>query len=333
MATAPAGSPRPRRRWPEAAAGLLVLGSFALVLRRRWHEVQATSWHLQAGWLALSGVLLALSYALAGLLWAWALRGVAGRPGLARGVRIWFAANLARYVPGNLWSFVGAAELARRDGVARRTTLAVMAVTQVLSIAVGLAVGLPVLVAERQRYGRVALLAAAALLGVALLVLALRGRLAALLRRRYPGVRRGDLLPGRGRALALTGGYLLYWALTGLAFAAFVRSVHPLGVRDVPLAVAAYAAAYAVGFLSLVAPAGLAVREGALTVALAPLLPPAAALVVAVLSRVWMMLVELAGALAAHALDARLAARAADPGRAAAPSVPGLPRGDDPPGA
>ena len=95
-------------------------------------------------------------------------------------------------------------------------------------------------------------------------------------------------------------GYAVYWAVTGLAFAALVASIYPLAVADVPLVVAAYAAAYAAGFLALLTPAGLGVREGVLVVALAPVLPAGPALVVALLSRLWMMLVELAGAAVAH---------------------------------
>jgi hypothetical protein len=71
--------------------------------------------------------------------------------------------------------------------------------------------------------------------------------------------------------------------------------------------VAAYAAAYAVGFLALLTPAGLGVREGVLVVALAPVLPAGPALVVALVSRLWMMLVELAGAAVAHLLARRSA--------------------------
>ena len=59
-------------------------------------------------------------------------------------------------------------------------------------------------------------------------------------------------------------------------------------------------AAYAAGFLALLTPAGLGVREGVLVVALAPVLPAGPALVVALVSRVWMMLVELAGAAVTH---------------------------------
>jgi glycosyltransferase 2 family protein len=100
-------------------------------------------------------------------------------------------------------------------------------------------------------------------------------------------------------------GYAVYWAVTGLAFATLVASMYPLAAADVPLVVAAYAAAYAAGFLALLTPAGLGIR---LVVALAPVLPAGPALVVALLSRLWMMLVELAGAAVAH-LAARRRAR------------------------
>ena len=71
--------------------------------------------------------------------------------------------------------------------------------------------------------------------------------------------------------------------------------------------VAAYAAAYAAGFLALLTPAGLGIREGVLVVALAPVLPAGPALVVALVSRLWMMLVELAGAALTHLLARRRA--------------------------
>jgi glycosyltransferase 2 family protein len=83
--------------------------------------------------------------------------------------------------------------------------------------------------------------------------------------------------------------------------------MYPLAAADVPLVVAAYAAAYAAGFLALLTPAGLGVREGVLVVALAPVLPAGPALVVALVSRLWMMLVELAGAALTHLLARRRA--------------------------
>jgi hypothetical protein len=184
--------------------------------------------------------------------------------------------------------------------VARRTTLAVMALTQVLSVGVALLAGLPVLLAERARLGRPALLGAVVVLVAAALAAIFRRQLLGLARRRLPGFDPADLTPSAGTVALLTVGYAAYWAVTGVAFATLVASLYPLAATDVPVVVAAYAAAYAVGFLALLTPAGLGVREGILVIALAPVLPAGPALVVALLSRLWMMLVELAGAAVAH---------------------------------
>jgi uncharacterized membrane protein YbhN (UPF0104 family) len=289
----------------------VVAGFFLATLAARWNDVISLKWRLQPAVFALACVLLALSYGLVACLWGLALRRAAGTH-VAAGARIWFLSNLARYVPGNVWSYVGAVELARREGVARRTTLAVMALTQVLSVGVALAVGLPVLLAERARLGRPALLGAVVAVVVAALAALFRRPLLALARRRVPGFDLGELTPSAGTVVLLVLGYAAYWAVTGLAFAALVASLYPLAAGDIPLLVAAYAAAYAAGFLALLTPAGLGVREGVLVVALAPVLPAGPALVVALVSRVWMMLLELAGAGVAH-----LVSRSAGAGRAA----------------
>ena len=95
--------------------------------------------------------------------------------------------------------------------------------------------------------------------------------------------------------------------MSEVCIATLVASMYPLAAADVPLVVAAYAAAYAAGFLALLTPAGLGIREGVLVVALAPVLPAGPALVVALVSRLWMMLVELAGAALTHLLARRRA--------------------------
>jgi uncharacterized membrane protein YbhN (UPF0104 family) len=313
----------PRRRswllrWRTIAVLAVVAGFFAVTLSGRWHQVTAVKWSLDPGFFALACLALALSYALVAGLWAVALASVSP-VALTAGARIWFLANLARYVPGNVWSFVGAVELARREGAPRRTTLAVMALTQVLAVGLALLVGVPVLVTEWARLGRPALLGLAAVAGLALLVATLWRPLQRLLRRRYPEIAMvldrllhggalavaadAPALPPRALTLGLAGGYALYWVLTGLAFAALIRAMFPLAGSAVPLAVAGYAAGYAVGFLSLLTPAGLGVREAVLVLALAPVMPAGPALVVALVSRLWMMLFELLGAAAAYLVD------------------------------
>src|SRR4029450_2677106 len=193
---------RRRSRWLTIAVLAVVAGFFVATLAARWNDVISLNWRLEAG--------------------VFLHRAAGTRP--ATGARIWFLSNLARYVPGNVWSYVGAVELARREGVARRTTLAVMALPQVLSVGVALLVGLPVLLAERARLGRPALLGVLVVVVVAALggIFRRQTPLAGLPRRRMPGFAPADLTPSAGTVALLAVGYAAYWAVTGVAFAGLV---------------------------------------------------------------------------------------------------------------
>ena len=291
-------------RWVRAAAVAVVLACLAWAVAGQWRVISAAEWNLDPPRFALATVVLALSFAIVAWLWGIALAAMGGVP-VRRGARIWFLSNLARYVPGSVWSILGAVELARRDGASRRQAAAVVALTQLLSVGVALLTGLPVLIAERDRLGA----PVAAGLAVVVVLLAalwlLRHRLAGLLRRRYPDLTVADLVPPPGLAVRLVIGYAVYWIVAGLAFGLFAASVYPPAAGELPLAIAAFGAAYAVGFLSLLTPSGLGVREGILVLVLSGVMPAGVAAVVAVGARAWMMAVELLGAAVTVALAGR----------------------------
>jgi len=87
--------------------------------------------------------------------------------------------------------------------------------------------------------------------------------------------------------------YLLLWGCCGLAFFLFVKSLSPLGWHQFPAMMGIYATAWTVGFLSVVTPGGLGIREGVLSLLLSAYLPPATATLVALLSRLWSLAAEL----------------------------------------
>ena len=85
-------------------------------------------------------------------------------------------------------------------------------------------------------------------------------------------------------------GYLLNWIAYGFAFVLFVRGLgFSVGWLEL---MSSFAAAYLLGYIAIFAPAGLGVREGFLVAFLEPELA-GAAVGVAVLTRVWMTVVEL----------------------------------------
>jgi hypothetical protein len=100
----------------------------------------------------------------------------------------------------------------------------------------------------------------------------------------------------RGRDAIRWGvGYGFTWMLLGIAFSLFVTAFVPAAVEQSRQIAGAVAASYLAGYLVLFAPAGIGVREGAMTGLLAaiPVIPLSAAVLISMLSRIWFTLAEL----------------------------------------
>jgi hypothetical protein len=89
--------------------------------------------------------------------------------------------------------------------------------------------------------------------------------------------------------------YGLTWVLLGLAFSLFVTAFVPEALGHSRQIAGAIAASYLAGYLVLLAPAGIGVREGAMTGLLTaiPAIPLSAAVVISVTSRIWFTIAEL----------------------------------------
>lgn len=87
--------------------------------------------------------------------------------------------------------------------------------------------------------------------------------------------------------------HILLWCCQGLAFFLFVKSLVSVPWTYVGILMANYAFAWIVGFLSFLAPGGLGVREGLLSVLLASYMPISQATLVALFYRVWMLSTEI----------------------------------------
>jgi hypothetical protein len=97
--------------------------------------------------------------------------------------------------------------------------------------------------------------------------------------------------------------HLLIWLGYGLAFYLFTKALYPMPWEWLPVWAGIFAGAWVLGFLSLLAPGGLGVREGVLLYLLGFYLPSHVAIVVTLLSRLWVTAAELMGTALAFGLD------------------------------
>jgi hypothetical protein len=276
-------TPPQRSRWQSLAAAAPTLLAVALLIVAgrwfvdRWREVgaQAGPIAITWGWLAVAAALLVL-HAGTALVTSRVMLVVADvRLTWGQAADVFVPSLLARYVPGRVWANAARLALGRRIGVSLRSAGAAMVWETLVALATA---------------GTVA-------------ALMLRGRIAPALWWTAAGCAVGLFAvtivfvrlrrPARG-LFAATVVAFLGWGCFAAAHLAVARSVASVGLSDLPLIAGAMALAWSAGYLAIVVPLGIGVRDGLLLVLLASLFDPAAALVFVALARVVQLGVDLA---------------------------------------
>ncbi len=267
------------------SAVLVAAGFLALALLAAWGSVDGTTIGLPRVVTAMVLVLLGLLASM--LAWRTMLSGLGGQLAPREAARVFFLGQLGKYVPGSVWAVAGQVEAGTRYSLPRAATAASAMSVMVVNVVTGLLLGglgvlLGLVDAEVAGGWIIVALAAAAVAGAVLLSPPVFGRLvrrAALLLRRQAPARTPDAVH-LGRAGGWT---MLMWGCYGGQI--LLLSGQPPGARMLALATAAFAAAWSVGFLAVIAPAGAGVREVVLGLLLAPVIGGAAATSAALMSR------------------------------------------------
>jgi hypothetical protein len=290
-----------RRWWPYARillglTALAIIGThfaFDLLDRRIWERT------LRPGWIVLSGLLYLVGLFFSALTWRRLLTHFGQPPRLIPAVRAYYLGHLAKYLPGKAWALFWRADLIRNDGVRFATGL-VTAFYEVLVTMSGAVVVSAILFAlfapdtghwphgaivrgllrlqvpAEGEVGRTTLL----ILSLGLLALVgtpavppIFNRLASRIYSPFAG---GESLPrvrwrhlGEGLVLTSTG-----WLFQGASLVAALASVPgtnvPWTLPVFGMIAAVMGVSYVAGFVILLLPSGLGVREYFLSLLLAP---------------------------------------------------------------
>ena len=276
-APSPAGRRGPLRRAVRVAWIVVLAAALGWALRSRWAEVSDQLATLDL-WLlvAATGVGL-VGVGLSAGIWHAMLHGIGEPLPTAASLRIFFVGQIGKYVPGAVWPAVTQAALAREHGVAPRASVTAVTLFLWVHLLTGAALGIVVLVAtdDLPVWSLAVLPALVALLAPPVLRWTLT--------RLFQLARRAPLraMPDGLHLLAACGWALAMWACYGVHLQLLTGAVQqPVGpVR----AAGVFAASWFIGFVLLVAPAGVGPREAAM-VALLPMYA-GAALLVALVSR------------------------------------------------
>lgn len=264
----------------------------AAYLVHSWDSIKDFDWTFDAGWLAASGAFFLAYYFAQAVFWWLLLRGCdAGGP-FWPAASVWGKSILARYVPGNVFMFVGRAWMSHAQGLAVERVTAAMVYEQALGVCGALLAVAVLFPFWEYRPGITALSLIAIPVLVALMHPRLFGPLAtrALRLLRRPPL---EMTLGFGAVLGFLALFTADWLVAGTGAWLLARAITGLGVDALPLVIVAYALAYVAGMIAFFIPSGIGVREAVLTASLAGKLPGGVALTWALLLRLWVTVVEL----------------------------------------
>jgi glycosyltransferase 2 family protein len=280
----------------QVGAGLLLFALVAVAAARDWSHVHKTLVRIAPLDLALSELLALAGLGASVLVWRRSLQEIGSRIRLREASKIYLVGQLGKYLPGSLWALLVQMELGKKAGVERSRSLTASIMAVGINLGTGLAVGVLVIASvahgEAWRYAAVA----------ALFVLCIAGLTPPVLTRLIDLLMRTVRRPRLERPVTWTGMLIgSSWSLT--SWLAYGLSLWTLAVaagapawQSLPLCLAGLALAMTAGFIVVVAPSGIGVREAVIVATLAPVLDATAALAVALVLRLTFTLADLLAA-------------------------------------
>lgn len=271
------------------------------VLSRSWDEIRVAAAALRPSWsgLLLASACIAAGYAVLIASWRLLLRTWRSPLGVLDATRIWFVSSLGKYVPGKVWSIGAMAVLAKEAGASPIAATGSAIIMQLVNIAAGFVVVAACGVGElftaypALRFAAWVTVAATAIgLAIGPPLLSWAARTAT----RLVGRPMPDMPEiSRATLLLVFAANVVAWVAYGVGFGIFWTALLGRGGGISLAALAVYTASYLVGYLVLVAPGGVGVRETVLIGLLTSLrlATPADAVLLATTTRLWLTVLEI----------------------------------------
>lgn len=258
--------PRSRRVRLALQIGLAVLifGFLVLTVVDQWSEIQKEGLHFHVAWLVPAIVVLVAFFVFSAYGWDLTLRFLGYRIGFGQAQVAWGQPMLARYVPGSVLYVLGRVLLSERAGVPRRISIASIVYEQAISATSAVVVASYFIIKHPDLQGVPERWAVLLLIPIAVVLLDPRvfGPLANRVLRAFGREPLPAVIPLRG-VLALIAYYSLNWIVVAFGIYSVARSVTYIPFSDILLVGSAQAIGYFAALVTLVAPAGLGVRDAA----------------------------------------------------------------------
>jgi uncharacterized membrane protein YbhN (UPF0104 family) len=262
-----------------------------------WIQVKEAPLTFNPFLLLLSTFIFVLSYFIQ--IWAWYL--ITLKLGIAVSIyetlESWFYSQLGKYLPGKVWLLLSRYYFYESKGKSKK---AISVALYLETVTVIMAAGLIFLAAVALYEGARPFYSGNQFWWLSLLfVLAFISIHPRILQK----ILNWTLIKFKREPLSLSISYLevlwilliciLSWIVGGIGFYLFVESVFSVSLSHILFLTGALAISSILGLVAIFAPSGLGVREGTLVYLLSFIMPVSVAVIISILTRIWMTLIEI----------------------------------------
>jgi uncharacterized membrane protein YbhN (UPF0104 family) len=281
-------------KWAVVIAIFVFLGKMVWA---NWNQVKDTPFSLQLLPFILSTVVFVFSYFIQ--IAAWYLITLKLKIVLSPSetLKIWLYSQLGKYLPGKIWLFLSRFHFYESKGQSRKVvSVAIYLEVVTMIVAAGFIFLAALILFEEMEsvYSRKAFW---------WLLLPLVSAFICLHPRLLQKILNWVLIQFKREPVSLSISYsdimgvllvcMVSWAIGGVGFYLFVDSVFPVAPQYTLFLAGALAISNILGLIAIFAPSGLGVREGALVYLLSFIMVTPVAVIVSVLTRIWMTLIEI----------------------------------------
>jgi len=263
-------------------------------LYQNWGQVDFHQLHLHWGLLIVSTFWLFGYFFLFVFMWTLILKKMGISLSFLKGVKIIFYSQLGKYIPGKVWTFAGRMYFCQRMGIPNSKTfisvLLELALTTISGILVFL-LGLLITPGFKINVNPFLLI----LLVTMLFAIIHPKILTRIINFFLRFIRKEPIIINLSffQICIMMGYYCIIWLCFGMAFYFLINSTTFITISKVPILAGSLSVSTTIGVLTLLAPGGLGVREGVLALLLSNFFPISLAILLSVLSRIWISLGEL----------------------------------------
>ena len=280
------------------AAAAIVLYAAGRQIAEAWSSIDSRSVELSPLYFVISGILYLAGLAFFGGFWRAAASDMGGKMGHIEALRAYYVSQLGKYIPGKAWLPVIRCALVDRDQTPVSVTALSSVYETVAMMGIGALLAVVTLIAGGLR--RTDIILASAGLSACLSGLVIPFVFTRLVRViGVPLRKKGNELARPIRYGTLVKALYMQtagWILLGLSLAAAAAGIgqHQWSAAGILLAIGSCALAVSGGFVAIVVPAGIGVREWILIQTLSPVMGPGVAALTAVAMRLIQVVTELA---------------------------------------